>query len=313
MGPFLSRGLSKTTDLDTVPNRSAQCGALGCASGAFGGGGCAEAVCAEGVFFDAPVLRGGIGDVGRGGLHPHRGGSGGASVSPPCRRGSNCLAFRPMSEDLTSVTLSDGATLTLNAGADALEIRRAVEGATPEALALPWPRRGFAGGDFCVSPSERYVVLSMYSGQSEEGYELLALDPLRHISGLPYVYGFLSSFAFSPDESRLVMALLQDCSDWWIAWEDEAELEEDGRMCFPVGGVHLHDIASGHIDACRLLVRVPASWRPPSSHEALTLAPRFSESAIVLDAPWGRTRIPTPLPAVWAHDIAPRAEPAEES
>jgi len=39
---------------------------------------------------------------------------------------------------------------------------------------LPYPSAGIGGGRLLKSPSEGHVVLSLYSGQSEEGYEVFA-------------------------------------------------------------------------------------------------------------------------------------------
>ena len=58
------------------------------------------------------------------------------------------------------------------------------------------------------SPSGRLALLSMFSGQSEEGYELFRLGPgITKVAGLRYRLGEAASSAFSPDEARLVMAL----------------------------------------------------------------------------------------------------------
>ena len=50
----------------------------------------------------------------------------------------------------------------------------------PEAvdpIVLPYPDRGVGGGQFVLSPSERTAILSLYSGQSEQGYEVFESVP----------------------------------------------------------------------------------------------------------------------------------------
>jgi hypothetical protein len=207
--------------------------------------------------------------------------------------------------------LKNGSTLTL-AASDDLELRRVADGGPAEKLLIPWPRRGFAGGSFFLSESEEMAVLSMYSGQSEEGYELLGLSPLRRISTSPYVFGYLSSFAFSHDESVLAVALLQDCTEWWTRWEDEMEdfggTSDDSfvskdRVDFPVGSLRLHDISSDTVQSCHLHVRVSQKWRPTPCDVELALIPSFDGDSVLLEAPWGRTRVPRPLPAEWVSDF----------
>ena len=92
-----------------------------------------------------------------------------------------------MDEDIQPVTLSNGVTLTAEAENESVITVRLLrdEHATGEAI-IPYPGHGLAGGHFIVSPSERFAVLSMFSGQSEEGYELFRIDDsVSRVSGLP--------------------------------------------------------------------------------------------------------------------------------
>ncbi len=139
----------------------------------------------------------------------------------------------------------------------------------------------------------------MYSGQSEEGYELLTAVPLSRVGGLPYVFGYLSAFAFRADDSGLVMARLHDCSPWWSGWENELERGKDGDLYFPLGGLHLHDINSGEIASSELVARVSGRWCPPaaSSAQQSYVRPSFVPAGIGLDASWGQRSIEDPPPA----------------
>src|ERR1044071_1721987 len=78
-------------------------------------------------------------------------------------------------------------------------------GATSE-IALPFPDLGYGGHELVVSPDENYLALYLFSGQSEQGWELFSLIPeLRHVGSLPYVEGTGDPPQFSPDGQWLAM------------------------------------------------------------------------------------------------------------
>ncbi len=71
---------------------------------------------------------------------------------------------------------------------------------------MPVPAGGSGGEELVVSLDERWGVLFHYSGQAEQGWELFALDPLRHVGGTGgYVRGTGDAPRFSPDGNWLVM------------------------------------------------------------------------------------------------------------
>ncbi len=159
-----------------------------------------------------------------------------------------------MSEHFAPAELSNGDRIVLDPSASgggmrqmALHLRRK-DGSTRSVL-LPYPRAGLGGGRIIVSPSEQMAVLSIYSGQSEEGYELFNIaDAITRVGGLGYEFGEFASYCFSPDETLLVMALAFTCSEWWLPWDD-GEAEPDGaeRLAFGFGQLRLHEVATGKI------------------------------------------------------------------
>src|SRR5262245_41871257 len=78
-------------------------------------------------------------------------------------------------------------------------------GATGE-IVLPYPQFGHGGHELVVSPNEDYLALYLFSGQSEQGWELFSLVPeLRHVGSLPYVEGEGDPPQFSLDGRWLAM------------------------------------------------------------------------------------------------------------
>ncbi len=79
---------------------------------------------------------------------------------------------------------------------------------------LPCPSHGYGGHELVVSPHGLYLALFLYSGQSEVGYELFALQPtLQHLGGLPYVFGEGEAPVFSADDRWLAM-MWETYNDW---------------------------------------------------------------------------------------------------
>lgn len=84
-----------------------------------------------------------------------------------------------------------------------------------ERTELPSPQAGFGGSEIVVSPDQHWAALFVYSGQSEQGWELFELAPtLRHVGGLPYVRGEGMAPAFSPDSRYLAMAVVGEAAGW---------------------------------------------------------------------------------------------------
>lgn len=105
------------------------------------------------------------------------------------------------------VTLRSGGVLSCGArkgDAEWVELERA--GEPIQRLALPYPNAGIGGQELVISPDERYAAMFVYSGQSEQGYELFALEPmLRHVRSVGYFEGEGDAPRFSPDGHWLVM------------------------------------------------------------------------------------------------------------
>lgn len=119
--------------------------------------------------------------------------------------------------DFAPRTLSNGAVIELVVDrAAGLLLRETVDGAVASEAALPYPGGGLGGGFLLVSPTERFVVVAMFSGQSEDGFELFdRRTALKRVFGQEYLAGEASSYAFSDDESVLIMAVPATCTGWW--------------------------------------------------------------------------------------------------
>ena len=126
-----------------------------------------------------------------------------------------------------AIKLRSGATLRCGKEARAAEFWVALEG---QQVTMRVPNAGYGGSELVVSPDQRWAALFVYSGQSDQGYELFALEPaLKRVGGLPYVYGEGTVPVFSPDSRWLAMVMtteqrVRDSGDYAEEiLEDDAE------------------------------------------------------------------------------------------
>ncbi|MDX2087136.1 MAG: hypothetical protein SFX73_04770 [Kofleriaceae bacterium] len=105
------------------------------------------------------------------------------------------------------VALRSGGALSCGALAGEAEWVELLRPGTPtQRVVLPYPNAGLGGQELVVSPDERYAAMYVYSGQSEQGYELFELAPaLRHLRSVRYLEGEGDAPRFSPDGRWLVM------------------------------------------------------------------------------------------------------------
>lgn len=211
-------------------------------------------------------------------------------------------------DEIEALSLRDGTTLRAVAvGSELVALSEGPRGTAR--VALPYPREGVGGGRWYASPSERLAVLSLYSGQSAEGYEVFAISPtLQHLCGLPYVHGELASFAFSASEASLVMAYSLSCTEF--TQEELADGVVDGdAVVFPVGALIVRALASTRLSRCEIRVRIERD-RELGSINGEALNPRFvDESQLAFSLPWREdVRVALPLPE---HIVVPlrRAAP----
>ena len=216
-----------------------------------------------------------------------------------------------MSDEIQPVTLSDGTSIAAvrpRATRGPLAVRLLRASRVVDEVTLPYPRAGLAGGRLIVSPTERFVVLSMFSGQSEEGYELFRLaDGITRVASLPYQFGEAASFCFSPDESVVVMALAFHSSEWWIPWEEgEGQPDGAGRLAFAFGQLRVHAIATNRISVHELRVSVAEAWQPARGEYDPDLHPRFvAERCLALNMPWGEVELSLPIGDTFTFSVDP--------
>src|SRR5262249_22576150 len=113
-------------------------------------------------------------------------------------------------------------------------------------------------------------------------------------------FGEAASYAFSPDESLLLMALPARCSEWWSPWDDD-ELEdgERSRRYLEFGLARVQRLREGM--ASQHVIRVYPSdrWEPKRDDDDADLRPMIDNiGRVELRMPWGPLLLAPPIPEV---------------
>lgn len=149
----------------------------------------------------------------------------------------------------TSVTISDMREIFLD---DDIIISMKRNNEILYTFEVPFPSAGYGGGMLMLSPSERYLVFSYYSGQSEEAYILFEIQDscLEFIYGSDYLYGEGASYLFSEHETLLYQALPKSLGPWY---REDAEENEKGELIFEFCQINVLDIQRKTVVDCHAL------------------------------------------------------------
>lgn len=201
------------------------------------------------------------------------------------------------SNELHELVLSDGGKVVADVSVDRgiRATRFDAKSREQATLQLDYPSAGFSGGGWVLSPSGRLLVLHYYSGQSESTFVLLNLsDGVLTIVARPeYQFGEYASYAFSPNEDKMIMALPRTCVDWWERWEgDGLDTADDGVAVFPFATLMLCSTDSGQLHRVAIEI-APAVLNPINKDEYdPDLAPRISANTeLTIQLPWASAKL----------------------
>lgn len=195
-----------------------------------------------------------------------------------------------------TVTLKQGRALRLDEEPSVISRLNADQ--VEASITLPCPSHGYAGGSIHTSPSEQYILFAYYSGQSEEAFSIFRNDEnLTPIYESGYRSGECASYAFSPNEDRLVQVLPYYCAEWYYPWiENDTEEDDAGNCFFPFGELNLIDLPDPMFESHDVIIRPPTNWRPKERDYDPETNPRFFDSKTLrVDWPWSQQDLTLPL------------------
>lgn len=112
-------------------------------------------------------------------------------------------------DEIKSVFLTDGRKIVLEEDDD-LILSLTSNDKTEDTYKMPYPSGGYGGGSLQLSPSEKYLVFSYFSGESEEAFSLFEIENgrLKFLYDSGYLYGEDAHYSFVNDEKILVQTFV---------------------------------------------------------------------------------------------------------
>ena len=160
-------------------------------------------------------------------------------------------------EDLINlVVLADGRKVVLEDDQD-ISLSLVINDDMQDTCQFPHLSGNYGGGSLLLSPSERYVVFSYFSGESEEGFALLEIEGkhLRLLYDSDYLYGEDANYSFINQEKGLVQTFRTGA--WY---EEEAQTDENGDSYYQFGELNLLDLETNQLDRHTIVVYPSEDW-----------------------------------------------------
>lgn len=196
-------------------------------------------------------------------------------------------------EDLINlVVLADGRKVVLEDDQD-ISLSLVINDDMQDTCQFPHLSGNYGGGSLLLSPSERYVVFSYFSGESEEGFALLEIEGkhLRLLYDSDYLYGEDANYSFINQEKGLVQTFRTGA--WY---EEEAEIDENGDSYYQFGELNLLDLETNQLDRHTIVVYPSEDWVEEETDVGKFLFSHMEDGkSLCAEMPWGKEIFPYPL------------------
>lgn len=196
-------------------------------------------------------------------------------------------------EDLINlVVLADGRKVVLEDDQD-ISLSLVINDDMQDKCQFPHLSGNYGGGSLLLSPSERYVVFSYFSGESEEGFALLEIEGkhLRLLYDSDYLYGEDANYSFINQEKGLVQTFRTGA--WY---EEEAQTDENGDSYYQFGELNLLDLETNQLDRHTIVVYPSEDWVEEETDVGKFLFSHMEDGkSLCAEMPWGKEIFPYPL------------------
>lgn len=157
---------------------------------------------------------------------------------------------------------------------------------------IPYPSGGYGGGSLLVSPSEKYLVFSYFSGESEEAFSLFKIESgrLKFIYDSGYMYGEDAHYSFVNDERILVQTFRT--YSWY---EENAKPDENGDMYYEFGELNLFNLETYKPDRHIIHVYPSDDWEEEKTDVGTFSFSDINGNQFNIIMPWGKETFHEPL------------------
>lgn len=194
-------------------------------------------------------------------------------------------------EETNIVYLADGRKVVLDDDED-LILSLISNNKTEDTLMLPYPSGGYGGGALQISPSERYLVFSYFSGESEEAFALFEIENgrLKLLYNSGYLCGEEASYSFVKNEEVLVQTFRTG------AWYKEyAKTDENGDIYYEFGEFNLFNIETQELNRHTIHVYPSKDWQEEETDVGPFLFSEIDDGQYRVIVPWGKAAFSEPL------------------
>lgn len=165
------------------------------------------------------------------------------------------------------------------------------KGEVRDRFELPYPNAGYGGGGLKLSPSGKYLVLSYFSGESEEAFALFEVsEGLKFLYNSGYFYGEGAKYGFSADEKTLIQTFRTD-----NYYRENAKTDENGELYYNFGELNLFDIKDLKLERHSLRVYPAQDWIEEETDIGDFSFLKMDDEQITVALPWGEAAFQRPL------------------
>ncbi|MCI9083933.1 MAG: hypothetical protein HFI70_17175 [Lachnospiraceae bacterium] len=195
-------------------------------------------------------------------------------------------------DDLVNlVTLADGSKIILQ-DEDDITLSLVSNDKIKDIFQFPCPSGGYGGGSLLLSPSEKYVIFSYFSGESEEGFALFEIVDyqFKFLYDSDYLYGEYANYGFTDNEKILIQTFRT--GSWY---KENAETDENGDMYYTFGELNLLTLETFSLDRHTILVYPSDDWKEEKTDVGTFLFTDIVNGMLRVEMPWGNETFQYPL------------------
>lgn len=194
-------------------------------------------------------------------------------------------------EETKTVFLADGRRIVLDDDDD-LILSLVSNNKTEDTCMVPYLSGGYGGGSLQLSPSEKYLVFSYFSGESEEAFSLFEIENgrlnLLYDSG--YLYGEDAHYSFVNDEKILVQTFR---TEFW--YKENAKTDENNDMYYEFGELNLFNLETHELIRHTIHVYPSDDWEEEETDVGPFMFSEINGCQFSVIVPWGKVTFCEPL------------------
>ena len=163
---------------------------------------------------------------------------------------------------------------------------------TDDTFKIPYPSGGYGGGELQLSPSEKYLVFSYFSGESEEAFSLFEIENgrLKLLYDSGYLYGEDARYSFVNDEKILVQTFR---TEYW--YKENAKIDENKDMYYEFGELNLINLETHELNRHTIHVYPSDDWEEEETDVGTFMFSEINGSQFSVIVPWGEVTFCEPM------------------